>query len=636
MSAADCLILGTAGHIDHGKTALVRALTGVDTDRLKEEKSRGITIELGFAELSREGGPRFGVVDVPGHEAFVRAMLAGAAGMDVVLLVVAADEGVMPQTREHLGIVRLLGVPQLVVAYTKADLVDAEWLELVQADVDALLEHTPYAEAARVATSSVTGAGLDDLVARIAEAGARLPGKETQDVVRLPLDRVFTIQGTGTVVTGTLWSGELRVGDRVRILPQDLEARVRSLEVHGRPAEVARAGERTAVALSGSGADRDVVARGATLVGGAGWRPTHMLTARVQMLSDTEWSLAHNQRVHVHQGTAQVLARCVLLEDEELLPGDEGWVQLRLEEPLVVRGRDRLVLRSYSPVTTIAGGRIAEIHPPKRKGLDADERHALHRVLDGPDADVVGGLLALSAWSGLELFELPVRTGMPEHRVSMALEEQIADGARFGAGRAFSAALWGEVRRIVLEALADEHARDPLRASVPLAMLRAALPGWAPSGLADAVIDELVDEGLVALEGGGARDPRHEPRLTEDQKAASEQLLTLLRAAGLTPPFVAEMPEPLSGRRDLWSLLHWLEAGNAVVQVADDLYMASDHVRAAEARVRETLGGRSGLGPADFREALDVTRKHLIPLLNFFDTRGTTLRVGDGRSVPEA
>ncbi|MDZ7779879.1 MAG: selenocysteine-specific translation elongation factor [Gemmatimonadota bacterium] len=630
-------ILGTAGHIDHGKTALVRALTGVDTDRLKEEQARGITIELGFAELSRDDLPRFGVVDVPGHEAFVRSMLAGAAGMDVVLLVVAADEGVMPQTREHLGIVRLLGVPEVVVAYTKRDLVDAEWMELVEADVDDLLAGTPYGDAPRVPTSAVDGTGVEELVHALAEAASKVPARDEVDLARLPLDRVFTIQGTGTVVTGTLWSGSLRTGDRVRILPRDLEARVRSLQVHGRGADVARAGERTAVALAGSGADRDVVDRGATLVASPAWSTSHMLTVRIQVLSDSDWSIQHNQRVHVHHGTAQVQARCVLLDEVEMLAsGDVGWVQLRLEEPLVVRGRDRLVLRSYSPVTTIAGGIVAETHPPKRNRLDESVRARLARVLDGGDGETLVALLELSGWMGLEIAALPVRTGISAAGAERLLAEPVAADieVRRSGERVFAPEIWGRARGLLVDAVTNEHARDPVRRAIPLAHVRSALPSWAPSGLADAVIRELVQDQALVSEDGGVRDPAHEPRLTTDQEEASKRLTEVLLAGGLAPPFVDELPEPLAGRPDLWSLLYWLEERGVVEQVADDLYVGRDHLRAAEERVRASLGGRVGLGPADFRDALDVTRKHLIPLLNYLDTRGVTLRREDGRSVP--
>ncbi len=629
------VILGTAGHIDHGKTALVRALTGIDTDRLKEERERGITIELGFAELRREGLPRFGVVDVPGHEAFVRAMLAGAAGMDVVLLVVAADEGVMPQTREHLAIVRLLGVPELVVAYTKCDLVEPDWLELVEADVDELLDGGPYRAAPRVRTSAVRGEGLDELVARLAEAAARVPRRADEDLVRLPLDRVFTIQGTGTVVTGTLWSGRLAAGDRLRVLPEELEARVRGVQVHGRAEEEARAGDRVAVALTGEGADRERVRRGSTLVAaGDGWAPTWMVTARVRVVEDRAWLLEHQQRVHVHHATAQVLARCALLEgDAPLGPGEEAWVQLRLEEPLVVRGRDRFVLRSYSPVTTIAGGRVAESRPPKRNHLDADTRGRLEAALEGTDDEALAAHLGLAGWAGSRVPELTVRAGLSPARVEEGLLRLEGVGALRAGDQWFAAEIRARAADALTGALAAEHERDPLRTVVPRAALRAALPDWAPAGLADAVLKALEAEGRVVSEEGGVRDPEHRVRLTPEQARVSERLRGIYAEGGLAPPFVEELPEDVARRGDLWSLLHRLEVEGALRKVSDALYVDAGAVAAAEERVRRLLGGRSGLGPADFREALDVSRKHLLPLLNHFDTIGLTLRIGDGRSV---
>ncbi|RMH14954.1 MAG: selenocysteine-specific translation elongation factor, partial [Gemmatimonadetes bacterium] len=303
------LILGTAGHIDHGKTALVRALTGVDTDRLREEKERGITIELGFAELRASDALTFGVVDVPGHEGFVRTMVAGAAGVDVVLLVVAADEGVMPQTREHLAIVQLLGARRLVVALTKTDLVEEDWLELVREDVREALADTPFGDAPLVPVSARTGEGLDDLRHTLARVGEAVPDRSAADLARLPVDRVFTVQGTGTVVTGTLWSGRLEVGDQARLLPTGRAVRIRALQVHGGERNEARAGERTAVALTGPGLERADVLRGQTLVTSDAWTASHMLTVHLRVLPDTGWQVRHNQRVRVHLGTAEVMAR---------------------------------------------------------------------------------------------------------------------------------------------------------------------------------------------------------------------------------------------------------------------------------------------------------------------------------------
>lgn len=628
------LILGTAGHIDHGKSALVHALTGVDPDRLQEEKARGITIELGFAELDVGEGLRFGVVDVPGHEAFVRAMVAGAAGVDVVVLVVAADEGVMPQTREHLAIVELLGVPELVVALTKCDLVEEDWLELVSADVAEALGGTPYEGAVQVRTSTVHESGLDDLRSVLRDIARRVRTGPADDLVRLPLDRVFTIQGTGTVVTGTLWSGSLRVGDRVRILPQDLEARVRGIEVHGRDVDVAEAGSRTAVALTGAGADRTRVDRGATVVTSPHWHNSWMITARVRLLADADWSLCHNQRVHLHHGTAEALARCALLEGDALDPGQSAWVQLRLEEPLAVRVRDRFVIRTYSPVTTIGGGVIAEAVPPKRRRLDDASREALSRIVEGGEADALEALLKMAGWAGVPRAELPLHTGHTAADLEVALTGPRAGACLESAHILFGEEVCGEAERTVLDAVDRGHALDPLREAVPMAEVRGALPRWAPGHLADAVVARLVSVGTLELAEGGVRRPDHRAELSSDQAAASARLEEVLRAGGLAPPLLDELPAELRQREDLRSLLRRLEQQDTVRPVADGFYVISDELDQAAARIATTLAGRRDLGPADFREALPVSRKWLIPLLNYFDGRGITTRHDGGRDVP--
>ncbi len=628
------LVLGTAGHIDHGKTALVRALTGVDTDRLKEEKERGITIELGFAELPIEGRCRFGVVDVPGHEAFVRAMVAGAAGVDVVVLVVAADEGVMPQTREHLAIVELLDVAELVVAVTKCDAVEAEWLQLVDHDVRDLLSETPFADAPIVHTSAVTGAGLDELRSALADAADEVRSSEADDLVRLPLDRVFTIQGTGTVATGTMWSGRLSVGDRVRLLPQGLEARVRALQVHDREVDVAEAGERTAVALTGDGADRRLVDRGATLVTSSAWTTTWMITARVRILPDSHWMLAHNQRVHVHHGTAEVLARCALLEAEAIGPGERGWVQLRLEAPLAVRARDRFVIRAYSPVETIGGGEVAEVAPPKRNRLDQATRARLTALLDAEAGEAVRAHLGLQAWSGRDAAELAVHVGLAPAVLEDALGPLLDAGALRTARRVFAPEIRKGGEERILAAVAAGHAEDPLRPAVPLAPVRAAFPAWAAPDLADALVGALVEAGELVAEEGGVRLPGHRPTLSAEQEGAIDRLRALLEEGGLGAPAVDELPEDLRARRDLWSLLRRLETEGAVRLIAEGAYVSGSALDEAIGRIRSTLGGRTGLGPADFRDTLPVSRKRLIPLLNYLDGLGVTVRSGDGREVP--
>jgi selenocysteine-specific elongation factor len=627
------LILGTAGHIDHGKTTLVHALTGVHTDRLKEEKARGITIELGFAELPLPEA-RLGVVDVPGHEAFVRAMVAGAAGMDLVLLVVASDEGVMPQTREHVAIVELLGVRQLVVALTKCDLVDEEWLELVRSDVEDLLESTPYRGALSVPTSAQAGLGMDELKEALAIAAGAVQKSTGGDLVRLPLDRVFTIQGTGTVATGTLWSGTLEKGDRVRILPDDLQARVRGVQVHGREVEKATAGDRTAISLTGEGADRTAVGRGATLVSDPAWSPTWMLTTRVRMLADTAWSLEHNQRVRVHVGTAEIMARCALLEPEAIRAGGAGWVQLRLEEPVVARAHDRLVLRAYSPVSTIGGGLIAEATPPKRNRIDAAVRTGLDSLLDGDARTRVLALLDLAGWHGAEIAKFPITTGLSVDELAPTLREfETRVDPRTG-GRLFSERISAQAEDRIVAAVTAAHATDPLRPAISLAAVRTALPAWAATGLADATIARLCNGKTLEAAEGGVRLPGHVVALTPDQEVAASEVRALLAAKGLAPPFVDEFPASLKDRRDLWSLLKFLEGVGLVSTVADGYYVDTSELEKGIAAVRSTLGGQTGLGPSAFRDALPVTRKHLIPLLNHLDGLGVTSRSDEGRAVP--
>ena len=624
------LILGTAGHIDHGKTALVRALTGVDTDRLAEEKRRGITIDLGFAELPVRDDLSFGVVDVPGHESFIRNMLAGATGMDLVLLVVAADEATMPQTREHLAIVRLLGVERLVVALTRIDLVDEEWLELALDDVRDLLAGTPYADAPIVPTSAVTEAGLDELRAALAREGGSARARLDADIARLPVDRVFTVRGTGTVATGTLWSGSLSLDQRVRLEPGGVEARVRGLQVHGRSVENARAGERTAVALAGGRLGREAVGRGQVVVGRDPWVAADRLTARIELLPDTAWRLERGQRVRVHLGTAEVMARVFLLDCAEMEAEASAWAQLRLEAPMVARARDHVVLRSYSPMTTIGGGIVAEPSPPPRTRLRGREGELLEAVL-GPDPRLrLRAVLNLAGWDGVPEAELPVRTGDPPGPLPPG-----GDGEPFATARAlYAGAVAREGRRLLRRQVARHHRAAPLRPGLPLAEARKALPRGAGPELADALLARLAEEGELELRRELVREPGFELSLTAEQERVRSGLADQYRAAGLSPPSIRDLPAALRDHPDLWPILKLLEQAGGVVALSDDFFADVDAVAKGARAVRTTLGGRSGLGPADFREVLPVTRRHLLPLLAHFDRLGITVRRGGGRDVP--
>ena len=629
------LILGTAGHIDHGKTALVKALTGVDTDRLQEEKARGITIELGFADFAPREDLRMGVVDVPGHEGFIRNMLAGATGMDLVLMVVAADEGMMPQTREHLAIVRLLGVEQMVVALTKADLVEEEWLPLVEDEVREALRESPYAEAPIVVTSTASGAGIETLKDRLAEVADGVGERSSKDLARLPIDRAFTVKGTGTVVTGTLWSGRLSIGDAVVLQPSGVRGRVRGLQVHGLQVDHAGAGERTAVAITGGEIALNSAERGQALVAEGAWEATGMLTAELRIVQGTDWLVKHGQRVRVHLGTSEVMARVVTLEGSEVRPGDVGWVQLRLERPILARTGDRFVIRSYSPVTTIGGGVVAEALASKRKKLRAQEASELQTIIHGDAESALGAVLRLASWRGIAVAQVPIRTGLPPDACRSAKIALIERGAREAGGRLFDVAIV-EAARAQMEEAADAFHRDePLRAGITVELLRQTVPTHDDGRLADTLLSEAVTSGYLEVRDSSVSRPGYEPVVTEGQRKVMDELVDLYRDAGLAAPLVSELPDTLRGRDDLWPLLKLLERRGRLVALENELFIDAEGFAAATERVATELAGATGLGPADFREVLPVTRKHLIPILSHFDQTGLTIRGPDGRDVAE-
>lgn len=625
------LVLGTAGHIDHGKTALVRALTGVDTDRLAEEKERGITIDLGFAELALEGEGveyRLGVVDVPGHEGFVRNMLAGATGMDVALLVVSAEEGVMPQTREHVAILDLLGIERVVVALTKADLADPEWAELVSEEVADLLATTAFADAPRIPTSTETGEGLDALRAALAEA-ADTVGRPRDDLLLLPIDRVFTVKGTGTVVTGTLVSGVLEVGDTVRVQPEARTARVRGLQNHGVEAERVEAGVRAAVALVGDDVDPESVARGQAVVAESCWAPSEMLTLRLRVLAAPGWNVGHGQRVRAHLGTAEVMARVVVLSAEEaIMPGETGWVQLRLEAPVVARTGMPVIVRSYSPVTTIGGGRVSEAWPARRRRGDAAdpaEEASLSRRLDPVPEVRLAAALADAGPRGIPRDALPLETGLrPEvSETAWAVETErggveAADGTRFG-----SEVVEG-VAREVGGAVDRIHAEEAFRPGVRVAALRSRAPRNAHPGLVDAVLSREAGEGRLEVVDGHARRPGFTPRLDARQEALRADLLRRYREAGFAAPRFDELPAEVREDPAFLAIVRGLEGEGILVEVEDDLRLDAQTLRDAIVGLRERFEIGEELTLAEFREVMDASRRHLLPILGWLDRSGVT------------
>ncbi|HUF12077.1 MAG TPA: selenocysteine-specific translation elongation factor [Longimicrobiales bacterium] len=618
------VVIGTAGHIDHGKTMLVRALTGIDTDQLAEEKRRGITIDLGFAHLELPGGASAGIVDVPGHEDFIRNMVAGAAGVDVALLVVAADEGVMPQTREHVAILRMLGVERAVVALTKCDLVDPDWLALAADDLSSHLADTTFADAPALPVSARTGMGLDALLAALADAASSASARPDSDLFRLPIDRAFTIRGTGTVVTGTVRDGVVSVGDALRVMPANVDARVRGIECHGVSVERAGTGARAALALAGL--DREHAGRGSWVVS-EGWPLSLILTTRLRLIDGTAWQIRQRQRVRVHIGTAEVMARVVLLDRDRITAGQDALAQLRLESPVLARRGDRFVVRSYSPVTTIGGGMVLEPMTAKRRRLTEADR-ALLGGLEHDARAALPSLVEAAQWRGLPIAELPLRLGiptihdLPEHSEVVRIGDRLITRARFE-----------QATRLLATDVRAWHRSHPLRAGMEHAEARRRLDAET-GGFADAVIEGAIRDGLLESRDGALAAPGFRPRADAGQVAARERLEGIYRGAGLAPPRFDELPGELADRSELRDLLALLEKDGVLLPFPPDRLIHAEVLADARTRLLAALSGRRDLGPADFRALFDLPRKHLIPLLELFDRLGWTRREGDRRMVP--
>lgn len=632
-------IIGTAGHVDHGKTALIRALTGVDTDRLPEEKQRGISIELGFAPLRLPSGRRAGVVDVPGHERFVHHMVAGAAGMDLVILVVAADEGIMPQTREHVDILSLLGIRHGLVALTKVDLVDSEWLELVGEEVRRYLAGTFLGDAPIIGVSSVTGQGLEALRQELDRLLGRVPPRDPGGPVRLPVDRVFTAPGFGTVVTGTLVSGTVRTGDTVEVLPGGRQARVRQVQVHGERVEEAVAGQR--VALNLAGLEHRRVERGQVVCTPGVFSSTSRLAGRLELLPGAA-PLRSGTRVHFHLGTAEVSARVVLLDREELLPGAEGLARFRLEGEVVAARGDRFVVRSWSPLRTVGGGKVLAPHSWHRRYAAAHLESLRELEEEGISGEV---LAALEGGEVLRTAEdLAGRSGLGAAEVEANLTELLSQGrvVRISApGETGGAAQWwGSATRLAdlesraLHLLDGYHARHPARAGMPREELRQRL-GMADSRAFAALLAEWEGKGVLGTGGDRVWRAGFRPAAGGALGRARQLVVEKLTEGRFSPPLGGELVEEVTrlgvAREDAADLLEVLVREGEIVRITAELYLAAPVYRELEQMVREFLQEHGSMTAAQFRDLLGTTRKYAIPLLEHLDAVRFTRRLGDQR-----
>ena len=610
------IIIGTAGHVDHGKTTLIRALTGTDTDRLKEEKERGMTIDLGFASLALPNGETVGVVDVPGHERFIKNMLAGAGGVDIALLVVAADESVMPQTIEHLEILQLLEVERGVVALTKADLVDKDWIPLVAEDVRKALADTFLADAPIIPVSSTTGEGLPALVDAIRDAADQVEARSSAGPFRMPVDRVFTLTGFGTVVTGTLVAGTISTNDPVEVLPSGLKSRVRQLQVHSRKVESAQAGTRVAVNLAGL--EVAEIGRGDVLATPGALKASSLFDVKLNLLKDAPKPLKTGARIRFHVGTGELIGRINLLDRPELKPGEQCFAQFRSETPSAAARGDRFVIRRYSPMITIGGGVILN---PVAKRHRRNDPAVLAALEAGTPREIVEQSL-LQCPTGTDRPSLAKASGVAD--ADSVIQSLISDGLAVEvAGKLIHAQTLAQLSSRIHDAISTFHDRNPLKAGMPKEELRTtAAKAFDSRGFAS-LLAHLEGVGEVQVAESTVRLAGREVSLSADQQAAADRMLAVLKQAGMNVP----TPDDL-GTRDILELL--VQRGD-VVKVAPDLVFHRTTVEQAEKALREYLAKNGKVTVSEFRDLVGTTRKYALPLLEYFDSKRITRRQGDFR-----
>ncbi|MDX1932733.1 MAG: selenocysteine-specific translation elongation factor [Capsulimonadales bacterium] len=632
------IIIGTAGHVDHGKTTLIRALTGINTDRLAEEQARGMTIDLGFAFLELPGDPPIhaGIVDVPGHEKFVKNMLAGAGGIDIALLVVSAEEGPMPQTKEHLDILTVLGVSVGVVALTKIDMADAELAEIAAETIRESLAKTPLADAPMVPVSAVTGQGMDTLKAALAEAAAQAPVRSPSGPFRLPVDRVFSLPGVGTVITGTLVSGTLNAGDPVLVQPQGIATRARTLQTHHRKIEAATPGMRVAVNLPG--VEVVQVERGAVLTPPGAQIATSLMDARLSVLPEASRPLRHRERVRVHLGTGEVMARLLLLTERELPPGTaDAPVQLDCEGVTAPARGERFVLRTYSPARAVGGGTVLEPSPTHRYRRGDEAAKALFEARGtGERTDMVYAMLAGKP-ADFSPAEVAAGTGLSEAAAIVELETLVdrQQAEVWTDGRYIADTTAKRLRETAVRTLSQYHRQNPFRKGMPRDGLRAPLTKAAAFRDFNAVLLWLMAEGVIAGEGVTVRLPEHSVEIPPGWRKPAEEILAVYRSAGLTPPspenFQANYPRDVHVR----TILSIHAENGDLIPLGEDLFIERQAYDTAKRTIRQLGSAGREITVATVRDATGSSRKVILPLLEHFDALKLTRRVGDVRVLIE-
>jgi selenocysteine-specific elongation factor len=632
------VVLGTAGHIDHGKTALVKALTGVDTDRLKEEKERGITTELGFTFLDLSSGIRLGIIDVPGHEKFVKHMVAGVWGIDFVALVIAADEGVMPQTKEHLDICKLLKVKKGLVVLTKIDLVDQELLELVREEVAEAVKGTFLQGAPILAVSSVTGEGIPELVSVLDRLAQEVEERPPEGLFRLPIDRVFVMKGFGAVVTGTLVSGSLSLGETVQILPSRLEGKVRNLQVYNRPVEKAVAGQRTAVNLQG--VETSAIERGNVLVHSHTLTPTEVVDAYLEYLPSAQKPLKHRTKLRFHIGTNLATASIFLLDREELSPGEGGFVQMRLDRPVVALPKDCFVIRGSSAIQTVGGGVVLDTHPVKHKRFSSSLIKDLERIKDGTGEEAIGQHILRSGMAGIAFGDLLNRVAMAPNEIRSVLKKMTERGSVLFIDperlKVIDIREYARLKEMALHQLKEFHLRSPMKSGLAKEELRSKLPAEVDIKLFQILLNGLIQSKEVILEKDKLRLPGHEVS-TADEKGLVKRVEEVILKGGLQPASPKELAEEWSEKEDdVRAVFEHLAHEGVLVKIRSGMYFHRDPFNHLKEELVAFLRSHQEITTPQFKEITGASRKYAIPLIEYFDQIKLTLRLGEKRVLRSA
>ncbi len=629
------IILGTAGHVDHGKTALIKAVTGIETDRLKEEKLRGITIELGFASIDLPGGQHLGIVDVPGHEKFVKNMVAGATGIDIVAMVIAADEGVMPQTKEHMEICTLLGIKHGLVVLTKTDLVDEEWLELVIEDINEFTRGTFLENKPVLPVSSVTGQGIPELIKAIDELSAMIPSRPVNTLFRLPVDRVFSMKGFGTVITGTLISGCVKTGDSVMIYPSGITSKVRGIQVHNRSVSIAEAGMRTAINFQGL--DKASVQKGEVLSSPKALKMSYMLDVSVHFLETNKKPIKNRTLIRFHTGTSEILGYIVLLDKDELIPGDTNVAQIRLDSPVAIVKDDKFVIRSYSPVRTIGGGQILNPLPKKHKRFKKNIFEGLKALVNQPPEEIIVYHVDNAGYQGVSFSDLKIMTNTPEKQLDKALQKLMSIKTVICIDKENRIYIhkncFDQLNKKVLSFLENYHRINPLKAGMPKEELKSRLSS-AGSKLFNLMLDRMKKNKKIVSEEDTVRLSLHTVSLGGDQAEVKEKILSMYLKTGFCPPYFKDLIKTLDidvkKAKDVFMLL--IEDG-LIIKTKEELYFHAEVVNNLKKKLVDFLLKHEEITTPQFKEMTGTTRKYLIPLIEYFDSKNITIRIGDIRKL---